>query len=215
MYPGEPFINTVAVELNNLVSAARPELEALDIDIQKKSPCGRDYTIWTGRFTKCWPGPTGFEQTTVTINLDCMLPLKITGMRSWMAAATMLSLGACTIEATQNGGVDYSAANPVQVSFTVMGFTRDDQAQRSGGISAGGKVGERVRREREYQLLGRSAEVGLWRFSTDGARESQRYGPCAIGDPVQSSGRSGDVHHYVHGCFGTDTNTTTVIFTVK
>jgi hypothetical protein len=78
MYPVEPFIDTVAVELNNLVSAARPELEALDIDIQTNSPCGRDYTIWTGRLTKCWPGPTGCEQATVTINLDCMLPLKPT-----------------------------------------------------------------------------------------------------------------------------------------
>jgi hypothetical protein len=78
MYPVEPFIDTVAAELNNLVSAARPEFEALDIDIQTNSPCGRDYTIWTGRFTKCWPGPTGFEQARVTINLDCMLPLKPT-----------------------------------------------------------------------------------------------------------------------------------------
>jgi hypothetical protein len=37
--------------------------------------------------------------------------------------ATMLSLGTCTIEATQNGNVDYNAANPVEVSFSVMGFT--------------------------------------------------------------------------------------------
>jgi hypothetical protein len=81
MYPGEPFINTVAGELNNLVSAARPELETLDIDIQTNSPCGRDYTIWTGRFTKCWPGPTGFEQASVTISLNCMLPLKRTEIK--------------------------------------------------------------------------------------------------------------------------------------
>jgi hypothetical protein len=37
--------------------------------------------------------------------------------------ATMLSLGTCTIQATQSGSVDYSPANPVQLSFPVMGFT--------------------------------------------------------------------------------------------
>lgn len=37
--------------------------------------------------------------------------------------ATMLSLGTCTIEATQSGNVDYNPANPVEVSFPVMGFT--------------------------------------------------------------------------------------------
>jgi len=78
MNPAEPFIHTVAAELDSLVSAARTELEALDIDIQTASPSGRDYTIWTGRFTKSWPRPTGFEQASVTINLNCMLPLKAT-----------------------------------------------------------------------------------------------------------------------------------------
>ena len=37
--------------------------------------------------------------------------------------ATMLTLGTCTIEAMQSGGVNYNAANPVEVSFLVMGFT--------------------------------------------------------------------------------------------
>lgn len=37
--------------------------------------------------------------------------------------ATALSLGTCTIQATQSGSVDYNPANPVQVSFPVMGFT--------------------------------------------------------------------------------------------
>ncbi len=37
--------------------------------------------------------------------------------------ATALSLGTCTIEATQSGSVDYNPANPVQISFPVMGFT--------------------------------------------------------------------------------------------
>jgi hypothetical protein len=78
MNPVDPFIDTVATELNNLLSAARPALEALDVDIQATSPSGRDYTIWMGRFTKQWPGATGFEQASVTINLDCMLPLKPT-----------------------------------------------------------------------------------------------------------------------------------------
>jgi len=78
MNPVEPFIDTVATELNNLLSAARPGLEASDVDIQTTSPSGRDYTIWTGMFTKHWPGPTGFEQASVTINLNCMLPLKPT-----------------------------------------------------------------------------------------------------------------------------------------
>lgn len=35
----------------------------------------------------------------------------------------MLSVGTCTIEATQRGAVDYNPANPVEVSFPVMGFT--------------------------------------------------------------------------------------------
>lgn len=39
------------------------------------------------------------------------------------STATMLSLGACTIEATESGSVDYNPANPVEVSFPVMGFT--------------------------------------------------------------------------------------------
>ena len=37
--------------------------------------------------------------------------------------ATMLSLGTCTIEATQSGAADYNAAAPVELSFPVMGFT--------------------------------------------------------------------------------------------
>src|ERR1019366_3419623 len=36
---------------------------------------------------------------------------------------TMISIGTCTLQATQSGGLDYYAANPVQVSFPVMGFT--------------------------------------------------------------------------------------------
>jgi hypothetical protein len=72
------FIDTVATELDSLVLADRPELEALDIDIQTDSPADRDYTIWTGRFTKSWLVPTGFEQASVTIHLTCMLPLKPT-----------------------------------------------------------------------------------------------------------------------------------------
>jgi hypothetical protein len=36
--------------------------------------------------------------------------------------ATMLSFGVCTIKATQGGGVDYNAANPVEVSFPRDGF---------------------------------------------------------------------------------------------
>lgn len=39
------------------------------------------------------------------------------------STATMLSVGTCTIDATQSGGVDYNAATPVEVSFPVMGFT--------------------------------------------------------------------------------------------
>lgn len=81
MNPVEPFIHTVATELDSLVSAARPELEALNIDIQTDSPDGRDYWIWAGRFTKSWPGPTGFEQASVTINLECMMPLKPTEIK--------------------------------------------------------------------------------------------------------------------------------------
>lgn len=81
MSPVEPFIHIVATELNNLVSAARPELEALNVDIRTTSPGGRDYTIWTGWFTKYWPGPTGFEQATVTIFLNCMVPLKPTELK--------------------------------------------------------------------------------------------------------------------------------------
>jgi hypothetical protein len=75
------FIDTVATELDSLVLAERPELEALDIDIQTDSPAGRDYTIWTGRFTKSWLVPTGFEQASVTISLNCMLPLKLTEIK--------------------------------------------------------------------------------------------------------------------------------------
>jgi|HubBroStandDraft_6_1064221.scaffolds.fasta_scaffold131982_2 hypothetical protein len=78
MNPVEPFIDTVATELNNLLSAATPGLEALDVDIQTTSPSVRDYTIWTGTFIKHWPGPTESEQASVTINLNCMLPLKPT-----------------------------------------------------------------------------------------------------------------------------------------
>ena len=78
MNPVEPFIDTVAAELNNLLSAATPGLEALDVDIQTTSPSVRDYTIWTGTFIKHWPGPTESEQASVTINLNCMLPLKPT-----------------------------------------------------------------------------------------------------------------------------------------
>jgi hypothetical protein len=48
MNPVDPFIDTEALELNNLLSAARPELEASDVDFQTSSPAGRDYTIWTG-----------------------------------------------------------------------------------------------------------------------------------------------------------------------
>jgi hypothetical protein len=72
------FIDTVATELDSLVLAEMSELEALDIDIQTDSPAGRDYTRWTGTFTKSWLVPTGFEQAKVTINLTCMLPLKPT-----------------------------------------------------------------------------------------------------------------------------------------
>jgi hypothetical protein len=39
------------------------------------------------------------------------------------AMATVLSLGTCTIEATQSGNVDYNVASAVEVSFPVMGFT--------------------------------------------------------------------------------------------
>ena len=39
------------------------------------------------------------------------------------STATMISIGTCTLQATQSGGLDYYAANPVQVSFPVMGFT--------------------------------------------------------------------------------------------
>jgi hypothetical protein len=81
MNPVDPFIHTVATELDNLVSAARPELDALNIDIQTDSPSGRDYTIWTGRFTKHWPSSTGFEQMSVTINLECMAPLHPTEIK--------------------------------------------------------------------------------------------------------------------------------------
>jgi len=80
MQAPESFIQTVATELDGLVSAARPNLEASGVDIQTDSPSGRDYTIWTGRFTKCRPGPTGFEQTTV-IFLNCMLPLHPTQVK--------------------------------------------------------------------------------------------------------------------------------------
>ena len=38
------------------------------------------------------------------------------------STATALSPGTCTIQATQSGSVDYNSANPVQVSFPVMGF---------------------------------------------------------------------------------------------
>ena len=72
------FIDTVGTELDSLVLAERSELEALDIDIQTDCPAGRDHTIWMGRFTKSWLVPTGFEQANVTINLNCMLPLKPT-----------------------------------------------------------------------------------------------------------------------------------------
>jgi hypothetical protein len=76
MHRADQFIHTVAAELNNLVSAARSELEALDVDIHTISPSGRDYTIWDGWFAKYWPGPIGFEQAKVTITLLCMVPLK-------------------------------------------------------------------------------------------------------------------------------------------
>lgn len=93
----QPFAVAVAGELNDLVSASRPELEALGVDIQTTSPSGRDYTIWTGRFTKCWPGPTGFEQTMVTVNLECMLPLpptEITNVEvSFHAIAEIFQVG--------------------------------------------------------------------------------------------------------------------------
>lgn len=78
MNPEDLLIETVATELNDLLSAARSGLEALDVDIQTTSPAGQDYTIWTGTFTKLWPGPTGFEQAWVRINLSCMLPIKPT-----------------------------------------------------------------------------------------------------------------------------------------
>ena len=45
MNPVEPLIDTVAIELNSPLSAGRPGLGALDVDIQTTSPSGRDYTI--------------------------------------------------------------------------------------------------------------------------------------------------------------------------
>jgi hypothetical protein len=81
MHLTDPFIHTVATELNNLVSGAGPELEALGVDIRTTSPGGRDYTIWDAWFTKCWPGPTGFEQAKVTIILSCMVPPKPTEIK--------------------------------------------------------------------------------------------------------------------------------------
>jgi hypothetical protein len=38
-------------------------------------------------------------------------------------AAAMLTAGACTIQVTQTGGLDYYAATPLQISFPVRGFT--------------------------------------------------------------------------------------------
>ena len=97
MNPEDLFIDTVAAELHNLLSAARPALEALDVDIQTTSPAGQDYTIWTGTFTKLWPGPTGFEQAWVRINLNCMLPLKPTEIKdvevSYHAMAEIFQIG--------------------------------------------------------------------------------------------------------------------------
>lgn len=81
MNPVEAFVQTVATELDSLVTAARAELEALDVGIQTDSPAGRDCTIWTGRFTKHWPSPTESEQESVTIFLECMLPLKAIEIR--------------------------------------------------------------------------------------------------------------------------------------
>jgi hypothetical protein len=97
MNPEQPFSDTVAVELNSLLSAARPGLEALDVDIQTTSPAGRDYTIWTGRFTKHWPGPTGFEQASVTIYLNCTEPLEPTEIKdaevNWETIAEIFQIG--------------------------------------------------------------------------------------------------------------------------
>jgi hypothetical protein len=97
MNPLEPVVREVATELDNLVSAARPELDALNVDIQTDSPSGRDYTIWTGRFTKHWPSPTGFEQASVTINLECMVPLHPTEIKdvevSCHATAEIFQIG--------------------------------------------------------------------------------------------------------------------------
>ena len=97
MNPGEAFVDAVAIELNKLLSAARPSLEALDVDIQTTSPSGRDYTIWTGRFTKYWPGPTQSEQASATINVNCMLPLEPTEMKDveidWHTIAEIFQIG--------------------------------------------------------------------------------------------------------------------------
>lgn len=90
-------INQKSTELDNLVSAARPELDALNVDIQTNSPSGRDYTIWAGRFTKRWPSPTGFEQASVTMNLECMVPLQPTEIKdvevSCHATAEIFQIG--------------------------------------------------------------------------------------------------------------------------
>lgn len=97
MNPLEPLIRQVATELDNLVSAARPELDALNIDVQTASPSGRDYTIWTGRFTKHWPCLARFEQAGVVINLECMVPLRPTEMKdvevSCHATAEIFQIG--------------------------------------------------------------------------------------------------------------------------
>lgn len=77
-------------------------------------------------------GPTAAQLVGATIQLNATATsglavgfqtLTATVCSVSQTTATMLSPGTCTIEATQSGGVDYNAANPVEVSFPVMGFT--------------------------------------------------------------------------------------------
>jgi hypothetical protein len=138
------------------------------------------------------------------------------------AGATMLSVGTCTIQATQSGGIDYAAANPVQASFPVSGFTLTAQPQSE--TIKRGVLGVFL-----LEMKSVNGFAGNVSINCSGGPPRSACGDFPQTVSVKANGTAlalsgilfspqdaaGTYTITFTGVSGTDTNTTTAIFTVK